>query len=215
MVTTIHLQLQIRTALAHLSCSLTSPMHWCFCALTLDKQLPCIWMRHRWRVSRGLWLKPALSLPRSPARFYSAHYFSFALSASDCSFGQAGSVKLAGVGMREQFARSSQRGSQEIIMGGTWGGMHVVRKNNCCSFKNTALIGFTVVGETLCWRDTGTKGLLSRCSDKVARGTGVEHPFAFSCSSKSYFSKLHPEVLFAHSALSCQLQQPSRDLTTH
>lgn len=148
-------------------------MHWCFCALTLDKQLTCIWMRPRWRISRGLWLKPALSLPHLPARFYSAHYFSSTLSVSDCNVGQPGSVKLAGVGMREQFARSSQRGSQEIIMGGTWGAMQVVQKNNCCSFKNTALIGFTVVEEASRWRDAGTKGLLSRCSDKVARGAGA------------------------------------------
>lgn len=165
-------------------------MHWWFCALTLDKQLPCIWMRHRWRVSRGLWLKPALSLPRSPARFYSVHYFSSALSASDCSVGQPGSVKLAGVGMREQFARSSQRGSQKIIMGGTWGAMHVVQKNNCCSFKNTALIGFTVVGDASRRREAGTKGLLSRCSGKVAQRAGAEHPKPFSCSSKRYFREL-------------------------
>lgn len=144
-------------------------MHWCFCALTLDKQLPCIWMRHRWRVSRGLWLKPALSLPHSPACFYSVRYFSSALSASDCSVGQPGSVKLAGVGMREQFARSSQRGSQEIIMGRTWGAMHVVQKNNCCSFKNTALIGFTVVGDASRRREAGTKGLLSLAQAKLPR----------------------------------------------
>lgn len=169
-------------------------MHWCFCALTLAKQLPCIWMRHRWRVSRGLWLKPALSLLCSPARFYSTRYFSSALSASNCSVGQPGSVKLTGVGMREQFARSSQRGSQEIIMGGMWGAMHVMWKNNCCSFKNTALIGFTVIGEASHWKEAGTKGLFSRCSDKVARGAGAEHPIASSRSSKRYFKELRPEL---------------------
>ncbi len=41
-----------------------------------------------------------------------------ALSLPVSSFGQPGSLKLIGVGMREEFASFSQRGSQEIIMGG-------------------------------------------------------------------------------------------------
>ncbi|KAK2838636.1 hypothetical protein Q7C36_013450 [Tachysurus vachellii] len=61
--------------------------------------------------------------------------------------------------------------------------MHVVQKNNCCSFKNTALIGFTVVGDASRRREAGTKGLLSCCSGKVAQGAGAEHLKASSCSS--------------------------------
>ncbi|KAA0709299.1 hypothetical protein E1301_Tti013212 [Triplophysa tibetana] len=69
-------------------------------------------------------LQPALpSLRSTPnhslACFYFMHYFSpdtSTLSSKVSGFGQPDSVKLTGVGMREGFASSSQRGSREIIM---------------------------------------------------------------------------------------------------
>lgn len=71
-------------------------------------------------------LRPALTSPRSTpnhslACFYFMPYFSpdtSTLSSQVSSFGQPDSVKLTGVGMREGFASSSQRGSREIIMVG-------------------------------------------------------------------------------------------------
>lgn len=158
-------------------------------------------MRHRWRVSRGLWLKPALSLPHSPACFYSACYFSSTLSASGCRVGQPGSVKLAGVGMREQFARSSQRGSQKIIMGGTWRAMHVVRKNNCCSFKNTALIGFTIVREASRWREAGTKRLVEPLLRQSCPGSWSWASDPFLPLQQEIFQRASAWASFAHSAL--------------